>query len=317
MKALFGNKTTLSRKKALEGRIFVFPWVIGFLLFVAWPLTYSLFLGFNKVNVAGFKTNFIGLKNFARAFFIDIDFLPLLWETLADVIINTPVLTVFSLAVAILLNRRMKGRGLLRGLFFLPVVMSSGYVLRELLGQGISGLSVVLGIDEASSGVMNLPSGAVVRGGAETPGSLDIAVLLNEFLGPQLASVIGAFLNRLGITLWRSGIQILLFLAGLQGISSSLYEAARIDGADEWKVFWKVTLPIISPILLVVVIFTIVDSFTDIFNPILNYIKDVGFVQNNYGYSAALSWIYFAIIFILLMIVMGLFRKRVFYRGER
>jgi ABC-type sugar transport system permease subunit len=317
MKALFGNKTTLSRKKALEGRIFVFPWVIGFLLFVAWPLTYSLFLGFNKVNVAGFKTNFIGLKNFTRAFFIDIDFLPLLWETLADVIINTPVLTVFSLAVAILLNRRMKGRGLLRGLFFLPVVMSSGYVLRELLGQGISGLSVVLGIDEASSGVMNLPSGAVVRGGAETPGSLDIAVLLNEFLGPQLASVIGAFLNRLGITLWRSGIQILLFLAGLQGISSSLYEAARIDGADEWKVFWKVTLPIISPILLVVVIFTIVDSFTDIFNPILNYIKDVGFVQNNYGYSAALSWIYFAIIFILLMIVMGLFRKRVFYRGER
>ena len=317
MIALFGNRTALSRKKALEGRIFVLPWVIGFLLFVAWPLTYSLFLGFNKVNVAGFKTNFIGLKNFARAFFIDIDFLPLLWETLADVIINTPVLTVFSLAVAILLNRKMKGRGLLRGLFFLPVVMSSGYVLRELLGQGISGLSVVLGIDEASSGVMNLPTGAVVRGGAETPGSLDIAVLLNEFLGPQLASVIGAFLNRLGITLWRSGIQILLFLAGLQGISSSLYEAARIDGADEWKVFWKITLLIISPILLVVVIFTIVDCFTDIFNPILNYIKDIGFVQNNYGYSAALSWIYFVVIFILLMIVMGLFRKRVFYRGER
>lgn len=309
----------LQRLRAREGLWFIVPWVAGFVAFVAWPLFFSLWLSFNRVNPAGFSTRWTGLQNFARAFVVDIDFLPILLGTVRDVVLETPVLLVFSLAVAILLNKNLPGRALLRALFFLPVVIGSGYVMQELLGQGVGGLSVVLGVEGGPEATLTV-GGAQVSTQAvtpETPNVVNISAFLNEFLGPQAATGINEFLNRLGLTLWRSGIQILLFLAGLHGISQSLYDAGRIDGANEWTLFWTLTLPMISPIIVAVLIFSIVDSFTDVFNEMLPYIRQQAFAERNYGYSAALSWIYFGIILALILAILAIMRRRIFYQGQR
>jgi ABC-type sugar transport system permease subunit len=198
------------------------------------------------------------------------------------------------------------------------VVIASGYVIQELFSQGVGGLSVALGVQGGTGGAVALPSGGTVASSAKTPSVVNATALLAEVLGPGVAAGVNESLNRLGLVLWRSGIQILLFLAALQGISRSLYEAGRIDGASEWVLFWRVTLPIISPVMLAVVVFTVVDSFMDTFNnPILDYVRKTAFERAKYGYAAALSWIYFLLVFAVLIVLLALMRRRVFYRGER
>lgn len=292
------------------------------MLFVAWPLCYSLYISFCSVKPAGFSTRFIGFRNYARAFLIDVEFLPMLAGTIWNVVIDTPIILFFSLSVAILLNRNLAGQGIFRVIFFLPVVIGTGVVIQELLGQGVGGLAVALGVEGgvgtgASIGMAQAGEVAAQVTNAQTPNIVNVSRIIFEFLGPNISKGVNDFLNRLGLTLWRSGIQILLFLAGLQGISSSLYESARIDGASEWTLFWKVTIPMISPVVLAVIIFTIVDTFVDIFNPVLQYVRTVGFQQFKFGYSAALSWLYFISVFILILIVMLTYGRRVFYRGEK
>lgn len=306
----------LARQRAREGRLFVLPWVIGFLLFVAWPLAYSFWLGFNRVSPAGFRTTFVGLANYTDAFVTDAKFVPALLESLRAVLVETPVILVFSLAVAVLLNRDLPGRGAVRALFFLPVVIGSGYVIYELFNQGVGGLSVAFGAGATQAGVLSLPSGGVAAGG-RMGGTVNLARFLRQFLGLGLAQGVDLLLNQVGLSLWKSGIQIILLLAGLQGISRSLYEAGRIDGANEWTLFWSVTFPIISPVMVAVVVFSVVDSFTNVFNGVLDYIRLQAFQKSAYGFAAALSWIYFLVIFVLLAGVLALVQRRVFYRGAR
>ena len=308
-----GLRTSLEQKRRIEGWLFILPWVAGFLLFVAWPLGYSFYLSFHKVNVAGFRTQPVGLDNYKQIFVFDTAFVPMLLRTIGNMFVDTPVILFFSLVVAVMLNKQVAGRAFLRSLFFLPVVIGTGYVIKELFGQGVGGVSVALGIEgEAASLAVDAASAT-----AKTPSIVNVSAALNAFLGSSVASAVNQFLNRLGLVLWRSGIQILLFLAGLQGISITLYEAARIDGASEWELFWKVTFPIISPIMLAVIIFTVIDTFVDVFNEVVTYIHAQAFQAFNFGYSAALAWTYFLVVFVILMIVTTIVGRRVFYRGGR
>jgi ABC-type sugar transport system permease subunit len=136
-------------------------------------------------------------------------------------------------------------------------------------------------------------------------------------MGPAFSQIVFDMLSRLTIIFWKTGVQILLFLAGLQGISPSLYESARCDGATEWENFWKITLPMISPVILLNLIYTLVDSFTDINNRMMTYIKDTAFIKIQMGYASAMGWIYFLFIFVLLILVFVLTRRLVFYTGEK
>lgn len=112
------------------------------------------------------------------------------------------------------------------------------------------------------------------------------------YLGPRVFGIINGFLNRITIVLWRLGVQVLLYLSGLQGISPFLYESAKVDGATEWEMFWKITLPMMSPVILLNIVYTMIDSFVDINNPILAYFNEQAFEQLNFDYAAALTWIY-------------------------
>lgn len=289
-------KMTLNQRRALTGFVFIAPWFVGFLLFMAKPFIDSFWISFNTVDMmAGFSLKWVGLQNYVEAFTIDERFVPTLIRAVRDMSVNVPVILVFALFTAFLTNQELVGRAFFRGVFFLPVVIASGLVVQQLFAQGAG----------------------KIAGQSQTMAMIDVPGLIYMYLGPA-AQIVNDLLNRIVLVLWSSGIQILLYLAGLQGISGSLYEAAKCDGATDWELFWKITLPMLSPILLVNVIFSIVDSFTDRFNPMLDLIKNYAFTgQFRLGYAAAAGWVYFLIIFIIIMIVVLSSRRWVFYAGER
>ncbi|MCY9664302.1 sugar ABC transporter permease [Paenibacillus alginolyticus] len=282
----------LERKKMLAGYVYISPWLVGFLLFMVFPLVYSLWLSFHDVEgVGSFQLKYVGWLNFKHAFVLDPQFVPLFVSVIQDTVINTPLIIVFSLFIAILLNHRIRGRAFFRAAFFLPVLIGSGMVLQQLLYAGVGQKTLVNGI--------GLPESAFI------------------YMGPAFSQFVFDLLSRLTLIFWKTGVQILLFLAGLQGISPSLYESSKCDGATEWEMFWKITLPLVSPVILLNLVYTLVDSFTDVTNRIMLYIRDIGFVKIELGYAAALGWIYFALVFVIIVIIFAASRRFIFYSGER
>ncbi len=287
-------RISLTTRRALEGFAFISPWLVGFVAFALWPLVRSFLLSFQKLEqLVGFRTSWVGLDNYRESFLVDANFVPMFIDVVRNTLVDIPAVVVFSLFTALMVNLRLRGDAFFRAVFFLPVVIGSGAVVQHLQAQDVGRLSIIRSAE-------------------------GFAEFLVAYLGPAPASAVLDLLNRLALVLWGTGVQVLLFLAGLQSVSPSLYEAARVDGATEWEMFWKVTLPMLSPIILVVAIYTLVDSFTSVFNPILTYVRDVAFSgQFRMGYAAALGWIYFAFAFVLMVIIFKVAERRIFYAGER
>ncbi|SMG09365.1 carbohydrate ABC transporter permease [Paenibacillus aquistagni] len=265
----------------LEALVFIAPWVIGFLLFMAFPLGFSLYMSLHKVTVlpTGLKYDYQGLKYFTEILFGSSAFYDNLLPFFQEIIIMVPVIIVFSLFIAIMLNQDFPGRLVFRVVFFLPIIFTSGYVLTEFVNQG-----------EGTLGFLE---------------RFSIGEYLIQFLGDSSwAKPVMDVLNRFVLVLWYSGVQILIFLAGRQTISKSSYESARIDGASPWEVFWKITLPAMSPFILLNLIYTVVDMFTFPYNPVIELIN-----TGNYGYNSALAWIYFVVIALFLSVIMLLFLR--------
>lgn len=274
--------------------MFVAPWIIGFALFFIIPIYQSLRLSFSEiVRLIGFEMEFVGLDNYAKAFMFDINFVPMFLEVIKNTAINTPLIIVFSLVIAILLNKKIRLKGLLRGVFYLPVLLGTGFVMQQLLGQNISQRAI-----DISSGIL-VPAGIL------------------KYLGPGAYAVIENLLGRTTIILWKCGVPILLSLAGLQGISPTLYEAAKVDGVTGWEMFWKITLPMMSPIILLNIVYVIIDSFNDSANPILDYVINYGIRKSKFGYAAAMSWIYFVFVFVVVLVIFGLLGRRIYQTDAR
>ncbi len=278
-------KLSMKARNVLEGYSFVSIWIIGFFLFMAVPLGRSLFYSFNEMNPSkgGLKASFIGLNNFREAFTTDIHFLPLLLETLTSMVTQVPLILIFAIVSALLLSRNMVGKTFFRGIFFLPVIIASGAALRKLLEQGAANLPIFY--------------------------DYDLYRVLNNFIPEDILDVLLKYADSLTLVMWDSGVQILIFLAGLQTIPRSLYEAATIDGATSWELFWKITFPMLMPMILVNTLYSIVNSFTKPDNVLMNHLLHVVFVSNDYGYGSAIGWLYFITIFIVLGIVLLIFRK--------
>ena len=282
----------IDRKRSLEAYIFLIPWLIGVCLFFAYPIFVSIRLAFSDiVEFKGLKTAWVGLENFRYIFFYDINFVPTFLKVVTDTLLNTPLCMVFSLIIAIFINRRMVGRGFFRTAFFIPVLLGTGYIMKQLLGMGVDGMTVTTGIL--------------------------VPKLIADLLGPSITEVVQGFLDRITVVLWKSGVQIVLFLAGLQGISGSLYEAARVDGATEWEMFWKITLPMISPVIMMNVVYTIVSFFTDTTNPLVDYIYKMNFTNQQFEYAAAMSWLYFIFALVLCLGSILLMRRHIYDSGTK
>lgn len=307
-KAHTKKRLTLRQRRTLEGLMFVSPWIIGAILFFIEPIFVSIRLSFSTItNPQGFQMAWNGIQNEIigqdKSFFqnyIDIftgsranTLLPMFLQVIRDTAVNTPITLVFSLFIAILINKNIKARGFFRTVFFIPVLLGSGYVMKQLLGIGVGNV------------VSNQVDGMLT------------ATLLRT-LGGTFATVIQDVLGRITMVLWKSGVQIILFLAGLQSIPGSLYEASRCDGATEWENFWKITLPIVSPIILLNFIYTMIDSFTDSNNAIVNELISISEKGGRrLAECATIGWVYFTFTFIVCGIALLIMRRLTFNIGER
>ncbi|TLS52613.1 sugar ABC transporter permease [Paenibacillus antri] len=279
------GKMSMRTRHILEGYSFISLWVVGFLMFLAVPFGQSLYYSFNKMTLTnqGLVASFNGLAYYREAFTLDVEFVPKLMSTVTTMVVHVPLIIVFAMFSALLLNRPFRGRMLFRSIFFLPVIIASGMVLQKLLEQGAATLPIFV--------------------------QYDLARILSQYVPGEVLLPLLRMADSLTLVMWDSGVQILIFLAGLQSISPSLYEAAKCDGATPWESFWKVTFPMITPMILVNILFSIVNSFTKVNNSVMQYIHTVAFKENDYGYGAALGWIYFAIIFAIILLVMLMFRR--------
>lgn len=285
-----------TKKKQLYGFLFVLPWILGFILFFAGPLISSLNYSFHNMELTadGLKGTFVGWDNFNYAIFKDPAFIREAVNSFVNMFYGVPLILVYSLFVAVLLKHKFRGRGFMRAISFLPVIIASG-VLMQILKE-----------DVFSEGM---------RGGVESVylfGGAGINNILNELgFGPQLIEVFNNIIARIFDLTWRSGVQVLLFLAGLHAIPGDLYEASSVEGARPWEQFWKITLPMLMPIMLLNVIYTIIDTFTDYGNGVIRMIYNTAFSQVRFGYSSALSWLYCLAIALFLGIAYLLLKKQI------
>ena len=270
---------SFEKRQRSIGYVFIAPFIAGALCFLIFPVLFSLALSFSELqNVVDYRMRFVGLENYARALWENLSFLDLLWEQVQRMLIDLPLILIFSVIMGVLLSRDIRARGLFRMLFFLPVILGAGYVMQQLLGQNVDGESMEL-----------------VRGILLPPA-------VQVYLGDRLTQLISGFLGSITTVMWRSGVQILLVLGGIQSISPALYESARIDTANEWDMFWKITLPMLTPTLLIVTVYTIVDSFADAENPMLTFISEQMFTRNDLEYASATGWLYFAVVLVFVAV---------------
>ena len=288
-----GRGISYESRQAFTGFMFVLPWFLGFLLFFAIPCFQSLQFSFSKVAVfEGYACTWAGMQNYISLLTSGATYLQALVSTLTDLAVNVPVILIFSLFVAVLLNRKFIGRGLVRAIFFLPVIVTTGVVMTTFQSTG-DAEDVMAG--EVNNGIM-----------FQTANATDF--LLSLGLDDTLTEYMQMIADRIFGVVWDSGIQILLFLAALQGISPSLYEASDVEGATAWETFWLITFPNVSPIILVNIVYTIVDTFSDTDNKVLDEIDAMLNVTFNFGGAAAASWTFFIIILAIIGVVFAVFK---------
>ena len=305
-------KIPYERRKSLYGYGFIAIWAVGTLLWFLKPLIESFCYCFMdnatlKPDVGGMNKVWLSLKggewlaNFRYAFAADPSYKQRLIEVLKDTAITTPMILIFSLFIAVILNQEFKGRGFARAIFFLPVIIATGPVYNIING------------DIASTGA---DSGAQFSTLFET----DIVDELLEFLGVlNISDTLSTYINTVTTNIfglvWSSGIQILIFLAALQNIPVSAKEAASMEGATSWEYFWKITLPYVSPMILANFIYTVIDSFTKSDNQVMERVlaKQLDW---DYAYAAAMAWSYFAIVMVVVGIIVAIVNRFIFYEVE-
>lgn len=262
---------SIEQEKRFGGYVFVFPWAIGFLTFFVYPLIKTILLSFADVtSVSGLRRFALtGLGCYQRAFVFDTDYIPMFLKIVGRTVVDTVLILIFALFVALLLNKELPGKGMFRAVFFLPVILGTGSLA-----------STVIGSDTASS-IM----------------AIDTDVL-TTLLDADLAKAVMDLLNALSMVFWHSSVQIVIYLSGLQGIPDSLYESADCDGATAWETFWKITLPMLAPVTVIDLIYTIIDSFTSSENELLAYIYDTAFLDMDLSYAAAMGVLYLVFVFL-------------------
>lgn len=294
--------SSLNARKARAGWWFVAPFVVGFILIYLPILVESITYTFCEVTPLGngaFETKFVGLDNYQFAFFSDANFVPTLFSGLQTLALNIPMIVIFSLFMAVILNQKMVGRTFFRAVFFIPVVLSVG-ILENLDPN----------FDPGSEGISD---GSGENATDQLVSAFDLEMLFQSMkVGEQLVQIVVDAINGVQEIISRSGVQFLIFLTGLQSISPAIYESCQIDGATSWETFWKITLPMISPMILVNAVYTVIDSFT-VNNAVMDYVLSYSAVPTD-GVSSAMAWTYVLIVVGIIGLVALLMSGYVFYQ---
>lgn len=298
------GSSTLKIRRAISGYVFISPFVIGFIFLMLMPFILYIFMGFSEQTVGDGGINFklAGFDNYYQAIFEETDFITNVFSSIGDLLITFPAILLYSFFIAIILNQKFPGRGFARAVFFLPVLIASGSAAVQNDALMNSAVSAVLGTAEDSTDTLNL-----------TAVLMD---MLGSSLDSSFFSVIETLVNKIYTIAMSSGVQILIFLAALQSISPSLYEASSIEGATGWENFWKITLPMLSPMILVNSVYTIVDIMGSASNSVVNKLYSLAMNEFEYGLSSAMGTIYFGLTIIILGIVVFVMSKMVYYENR-
>ncbi|WP_054027840.1 carbohydrate ABC transporter permease [Bacillus sp. FJAT-28004] len=292
---MFNKPLTLAQKKAWCGVLFATPLMLGLIMLFILPLIQSFRFSLSSIRLVegGFAVDYEGFKNFRDLFLTNADFPRRLTESVTDMIVNVPIIIVFSLFAAVLLNQKFRGRAMARAVFFLPVILASAAIANM-------DISSFVGSSSSSGGSSNLMQSFELK-----------KMLMESGLAPVFVNYISDAVDRIYEIISSSGVQILIFLAGLQSISPSLYESARIEGATSYEIFWKVTFPMMTPLILTNLIYSIIDSFNN--NSVNALISETAFKTFEFGQSAAMSWVYFIVVALILALSAGIISRKVFY----
>lgn len=304
MRHPFGSDK-LVRKRNLFGLVFLIPWLIGFLLFFCGPLVRAAAISFQKVTFlpgGGFSTQWVGLGNYISALTRDENFIRYASQSLLDLLVDVPVCLVFSFFVAVLLHQKFHGNFIVKAIFFLPVILGTGLFLS---------VNAQFSSDAAIQGAME--EGVNSLGFLK---SMSIVTMLNDIgIPPSLTDYITGPVDRIYSVISMSSIQIFVFLAGLNAISPSLYEAAYVEGANGWTSFWKITFPLVSPVMIVNVVYSLIDNFTMSTNVTMNYAWNVSFKIFDLGLAGAMMWLYCLVLALIVGAAVLLLSKRVVYQS--
>lgn len=305
------SRLSYERRKGLYGYGFLALWFIGAIYFFIIPVIMSVYYSFNDVKMIAphpgesfapyLQTTWTGIDNYKEAFTSSPNYVPKLLESLKDVAMKVPIIVIFSLFAAVLLNQKFKGRTAVRAIFFLPVLIATGPVMSvingDMLNQGVSGASQFSALFKTD----------LVTSFLQFMGIYNLSETLTSFITTITSDVFNL--------IWNSGVQILIFLAALQTIPTSAREAANMEGATAWEFFWKITFPYVSPMILANIVYTVIDCFTDSSNSVMQLVMQKR-DSWDFGTMAAMAWIYFGIVAICLVIITVIINKLIHYEVD-
>ncbi len=291
------KKLTYKQKRKLNAIIFLLPWLIGFFTFFLVPVINSVIYSFNSVGVGaqgGIEMTPVGFQNYIDLFKVEVStdnqqFLRVFINENIRIFLYTPIVVIFSLFSAIIVNVKFKGQGIARVIFFLPIILGLDVVLKL--------ITVTTGSDFVDTSVSGFFSDGIIMQ----------FLMQNNFLPISVTLFISNLSENIFSLISQCGVQTLIFLAGLQSISSSLYEVAKIEGATAYETFWKLTLPMLGNIFMFALIYSFVDLFLT--SPIAEEIYHFAFTRNSIGIGAALSTVYLINVLVDLLVLVFIFTK--------
>lgn len=294
---------SLDKKKARSGWWFILPFLIGFLT-VYLPIIITS-IKFSMLNTVASTGHFIGFDNYIEMLTAHQSYTQTLLSGIKQLVFDIPAIVVFSLFMAVLLNQKVLGRAVFRAILFVPVILGTG-LIDELDNIGNTAIDTMKNASAASKGSTGTSASAIIS-------NYDLARLFEGMkVGTDLVKYVTDLVNNIYGIINRSGVQLLIFLAGLQSISPAIYESCSIDGATTWETFWKVTFPMVSPMILVNTVYTVIDAFTSQTNSMMQLIMSEH--TNSETMSAAMAWFYFLVVILIIAIVSAVVSAFVFYQ---
>lgn len=280
------HRIGLVRRRELKGLLFTLPWIIGFLVFFVWPLITSVsYSMYNiKFTAKGMRMAFVGADNYIRALLKDATFIAQFTSFWKESILNIIFILVFALVLALMLNTQLKGNGVFRTIFFLPVVLVSGPVLKRIINAGSMQVAEIAGIK--------------------------VSDIINSTIPAVIAEPFQTFFSQIVLLLWYSGVPLLVFLTALQKIDKNQYQAALIDGASSWVAFWKITMPHLRPVIQISAFYSLVYLATSEMNSLISTIKNAMSGSYGYGMACAMALIYAASLILGMGVIALLCRER-------
>lgn len=283
---------SIENVKSKYGLLFVSHWIFGFILLFLFPLVQSIIYSFSDVTLTaeGVQTEFVGIETYKYYLREDPDYLNNLFSDIGSLIYSLPIILLLSLVIAIILNQNFKGRIFFRALYFVPVIIASGVVMDLLVAQDDQ--TITAGVNAAI-----------------TSSLFDVEDVMGWFNLPEsISEYVKVIISNIFDLLWNCGIQTVLFIAGLQSIPKSLYEASKVEGATKWEEFWFITFPMLGSVTFLVAVFTIVDTFVNTQRNVIRLASTL-MEKGIYDSSSTMLWIYFLSVGLIMGVFMYLYNR--------